>query len=500
MTTVRTPLGEVQGSEREGVLRFAGIRYAKPPVGDLRFRPPVPVEPWSGVYDATSFGSSSLQADSAMAGAIGERIQEPSEDCLFLNVFTPSADGARRPVMVWIHGGAYVMGSGNAYNGSSFCTRGDVVVVTINYRLGALGFLPLDHLDPSYAGSANNAILDQVAALRWVQQNIAAFGGDPDNVTIFGESAGGGSVFALLACPAADGLYHRAIAQSAPAGFGPPSEDAASVANAMLDAIGAPDGGVDALLKVDAAEILRAQTAAVGSGMRTIGDDAGSLGGSSLPFRPVVDGVVITRTARDALREKGERNVPLITGTNRDEATLFSYLLPPALTDDQLVAALASEAPDAAALVAAYRARVSGRSVASELFTDAVFRVPTLQAAEAQTETPVPVWVYLFTWATPAFGGALGATHALEIPFVWNTVKRPGWENFVGKDAPVALAEAMHDAWIAFARTGNPNHESLPEWPTYDARRRPTMEFGEVVRVVEDPGADLREPWYVSSA
>ncbi|MEX2394890.1 MAG: carboxylesterase family protein, partial [Actinomycetota bacterium] len=246
MTIASTPLGAVEGIDLGGVERYAGIRYAKAPVGDLRFRPPVPVDASDGTYDATNFGAAAPQPE-PIAGGLGLfGSRGTNEDCLFLNVFTPRADDAKRPVMVWIHGGAYTIGSGEMYDGSSFARRGDVVVATLNYRLGILGWIPLDHLDPSLEGSGNNGVRDQIEALRWVRDNIASFGGDPDNVTIFGESAGGGSVGAIFAAPSADGLYHKAIMQSGAPGFGTPV-GAEGYTSGLLETIGSPGGGIDAL-------------------------------------------------------------------------------------------------------------------------------------------------------------------------------------------------------------------------------------------------------------
>ena len=494
MATAITRLGEIKGVDLDGCERYAGIRYAMAPIGDRRFRAPEPVDGWDGVYDATTFGPSAPQPP-PVPGVVGvQRDLVTDEDCLFLNVYTPRADDGARPVMVWIHGGAYTIGSGDIYDGTSLARRGDVVVVTLNYRLGVLGWMPVDHLDPSLDGTGNNGVRDQIQALRWVRENIAAFGGDPENVTIFGESAGGGSVAAILCAPEADELYHKAIIQSGAPGFVAPT-DSTRYASEILDQLGDPAGGIDALRAATPEQLVQAQIA-VGLIDKLGSDPTRPIDGTGDGPHPIVDGVVVTRTFAEALADKGERNVPLVIGTNEDEGTLFALLLPHDLTDEQMAACLGPSAPDARAVVDAVRSSASGRPPIVDLMTDAVFRIPSLRGADAQTQAGVPVWVYLFTWRTPAFGGALGATHALEIPFVWDMVRDPTWSFLVGEDPPVALAEAMQDAWLAFARTGDPNTESLPEWPRYDTTRRPTFEFGSELRVVDDPGGSLREAWY----
>jgi para-nitrobenzyl esterase len=482
----------VKGVDLDGCQRFAGIRYAKAPTGERRFLPPEPVDAWDGVYDATAFGPSAPQA-APLPGAVGvQQNLVTDEDCLFLNVWTPHADDAKRPVMVWVHGGAYTIGSGDIYDGASLCRRGDVVVVTLNYRLGVLGWLPLDHLDPSLAGSGNNGVRDQIEALRWVRDNIAAFGGDPDCVTVFGESAGGGSVAAILCAPSADGLYHRAIIESGAPGFGPPVLQE-RYTDELLAAMDAPGGGLAALRDATPDQLVAAVTA-VGLIDRLGSGPEYPIDGTGPSPHPVVDGVVVTRTFEEALRDKADRNVPLIIGTNVDEGTLFTLLLPQGISDEALAQSLGPSAHDPERILAALRAANTGHAPLVDLMTDAVFRIPSLRGADAQAATDVPVWVYLFTWRTPVFGGGLGATHALELPFVWGMTKEPGWQFLVGDTPPAHLTDAMQEAWLAFARTGDPNTEAQPGWPRYDATR-PTMEFGDTVQVVLDPGADLRRAW-----
>ncbi len=497
MARTSTDLGEIEGIDLDGCERYAGIRYAQPPIGELRFKAPVPSGPWEGVYDASAFGASAPQPP-PVVGTVGVQADlHTDEDCLFLNVFTPCADGGARPVMVWIHGGAYTIGSGDIYDGSSFCTRGDVVVVTMNYRLGVLGWIPLEHLDPTdatLAGAGSNGVRDQIESLRWVRDNIAAFGGDPGNVTLFGESAGGGSVAAVLAAPSADGLYHRAIIQSGPPGFAPPWRPELYTTE-LLAALGAPDGGIDALRAADAAALVQAQID-IGLIDRMGRDRDHPVDGTGVGPHPTVDGVVITATPAEAVRAKGAAAVPLLIGTNEDEGTLFSLLLPTDVSDDELAAAMPENISDPHALFQAYRERENGRRLIIDLMTDAVFRIPSLRLADAQVEAGAPAWVYLFTWRTPVFGGLLGATHALEIPFVWDMLDDPQWGLFIGTDPPKDLGVAMQDAWLAFARSGSPEAEGLPAWPRYETAARPTFEFGDERLVVDDPGGDLRRLWY----
>lgn len=488
MTVVETRYGRVEGIERGGVLQFRGIPFAAPPVGDRRWRPPQPPEPWTGVRPAASFGPVAPQVPSPVSSVFGiaERPEVGEADCLNLNVFTPGMGGEPRPVLVWIHGGAFVGGSNrNAwYNGTSFARHG-VVVVTVNYRLGALGFL---HLGDDEPGSSNRGLLDQVAALEWVRDNIRAFGGDPGNVTVFGESAGGMSVGSLLGTPAASGLFHGAIPQSGAASTFNSVERAAAVTERLIAKL----GGRDVLRTAPWERLLAAQGEVV--------VDMARDGADGLPFMPVVDGTVLPRPPLQTIAA-GEAPVRLMTGTNRDEMTLFLLTAPGAgdLTEEAAVRRLDRTTRGAGrALFDAYRPVLGAGATPKDVWvaaeSDRMFRMPAIHLAAAQARHTPEVWMYLFTWESPALDGAFQSAHALEIPFVWNSLT-PGSEGFTGGGpAAQALADEMHAAWIAFAASGDPG------WDHYEEGRRATRVFGPGGGVVDDPMRARRELWSAAPA
>jgi para-nitrobenzyl esterase len=428
----------------------------------------------------------------------GEAPGAQGEDCLTVNIWTPGTGGSR-PVMVWVHGGAFLNGSAasSLYRGARLAARGDVVVVTVNYRLGILGFLAHPDLEDEQAGGAagNWGLLDQVAALRWVCDNIASFGGDPGNVTIFGESAGGMSVSDLLAMPAARGLFRRAIVQS-----GPPNAvtmDRAEEATAKLLAeLGVASTAAVRDLPTEA--ILAAQ-ASVAADRR-----------AGLPLVPVVDGVSLPTAPQQVLAEGGARGIELLIGTNRDEAKLFMVADPLNRDPDDDVLHRRIEAifrynevalspGDVISHYREARARrgdsTEPREIWSAIESDRIFRIGSIRAAEEQSRH-ASTYMYLFTWESPAMGGALGACHALEIPFVFGNLDLPTMDRFAGSGSPAQrLSEQMSGAWIAFARTGDPNHDGLPDWPTYEMSRRATMELGPQTVVRDAPYDDERRVW-----
>jgi len=428
--------------------------------------------------------------------SIGGEPDEHSEDCLSLSLWTPGLDGARRPVMVWIHGGGFTAGSGagDLYRGGGLAREGDVVVVTVNYRLGALGFLSHPALagdgEPwlggeAWTGSGNWGLADQIGALVWVRDHIASFGGDPGNVTVFGESAGGMSVAALLAVPEARGLFHRAVIESGPP-YTHPAAVAADRAERLASLLGV-DVTRQALERVPADDLVRA-VGELGASLR-IGE-----GGLPLPVLPTVDGGLLPAEPVGAVAAGVAADVPLLLGTTRDEAAFFAVGLPQiaALDDEGLLRWVGHALPEpdgAPALVGAYRAAREGRGEPAAprdlwvaIASDFTFRLPTVRLADAHAAAASPgvgTFAYLFTWETPAFGGLLGSCHALEIPFVFGTVRNPTVQLFAGGgDDAMALSSGMRAAWLAFARSGDPGNGVSGTWPVWPSDHRPTMVFG----------------------
>ena len=491
-TIVETESGRLSGDEERGLLVFRGIPFAQPPIGPLRFAAPEPPEPWAGVREARAFGPSAPQMPRRSELLPGTDLGRMDEDCLYLNVWTPAADTGRRPVLVWIHGGAFVGGAGSRplYASPSLAARGDAVLVTLNYRLGALGFLHLDALGGRQIGAVSNAgLLDQIAALRWVRANIERFGGDPTRVTLFGESAGGMSVGSLLGSPAARGLFQRAIAQSGAAHSVHAPEAATRVAEALLEALGASP---DKLREVSTQAILEAQ------GRVLLARQAS---GGMLAFQPVLEPTLFPEPPLEAVRGGIARDVPLIVGTNRNEWNFFAALDPRmgSLTEQRLAQMLTDRVGEGApALLDAYSRALGGtpgeRFCAIE--TDRVFRIPAIRLAEAQARHQRNTFAYLFTWSSPALGGRLGSCHALEVPFVLGSLGLQGMGAFVGTGAAATrLSERMMDAWLAFARDGVPDHAGLPAWQPYEPSRRATLILDAECALRADPDAELRQAW-----
>jgi para-nitrobenzyl esterase len=483
---------------------FRGIPYAQPPLGSLRFRPPLPPVAWSGVRQARRFGATAPQSGPAtrVLRGISPPVTDQSEDCLTLNVWTPGVDGRRRPVMVWIHGGAFVLGTGSSglYTGARLASEGDVVVVTLNYRLGALGFLDLRAVRPGDEDAfANLGLLDQIAALVWVRENIQALGGSPENVTIFGESAGGMSVGALLGTPKARGLFHRAICQSGAAHHVSSKDLAARLAKSFLEELGLGAERTEALGRVPARELVRAQQTAALALRLPLG---------TLAWQPSIDGDVLPRAPLDEIAAGGSAGVPLLIGTNRDEWKLFLLADRKARRMDaaglrkRLERTLAhSQAADAERAFETYRLSDAERSgsAAWERWAafqgDRVFHAPALRLAERQAPH-ADTWSYLFRWSLPLLGRRVGACHGLEIPFVFGSLRDPWLRPWMGATrAARGLSRRMQRAWIEFARTGDPGHDGLPAWPCFEAERRPTLGFDSRCTLRESPFSETLPFW-----
>ena len=481
MTSVaRTASGQLQGREKSGVLLFAGIPYAAPPVEGRRFRAAEPHERWTGVREARKFGPAAPQV--ATGGMTDPAPVRWDEDCLTLNVQTPGLDDAGRPVLVWIHGGGYRNGQGAVpwYNGARFAAHGDIVAVTINYRLGALGFTDLSRFGPEFATSGVNGILDQIAAIEWVRDNIAAFGGDPTKVTIAGESAGGFSVATLLGSPRTEGLFRRAIPQSGAAHHALPKPAGDVVADRFLDAL-----GVDGPVGLEAASVdavLETQGAVIDALDRRPGLQT-KLGVPIPVFYPTVGSDVLPKPPLDAIRAGLNAGVAVLAGSNRDETALWGY----GEVDDARVERTAKTL-GGPGLLETYR-RTRPDACAQELMTavttDHMFRIPAIRLAEARRTN---TWLYQFNWRSRV--AHLGATHALEIPFAFDNLHQPGVAAFVG-EGPSAqhVADAMHGVWTRFVRAGDPG------FPPYSLERRETMVFDDVSTVVEDPDREERVAW-----
>jgi para-nitrobenzyl esterase len=484
--TVELSSGRLSGASEGSLSVFRGIPYARPPLGALRFAAPQPPEPWTGVREATTFGPAAAQSAIDVTYVPGfslwEGIGATNEDCLTLNVWTPGLTG-RRPVLVWLHGGAFLKGAGSQalYDGATLARRGDVVVVTANYRLGAIGFLGLD--DDRFP--ANAGVLDQLAVLDWVAEHASAFGGDPGTVTVMGESAGAMSVAALMTSPRAAGRFHRAVAESGAGRRLPTAGGAAEMADRLLTRLGITRGRAGELLALPTDQLLSAQVA-VSVDVRR--DDIGA------GFQPWVDGDVLPSQAVDALAGGSAAGVPFLAGTTEHEMNLWRVLDPGlrSLDEDglaQRVQRLVGEA--AGDLVAVYRAARPAAGPVDRwqaIWSDREFRIPSVRATEAQAGRSAATFSYLFTWPSPAPG--IGSCHALELPFVFGTLDSPGADAFAGSGpAAEALAATIQDAWLALARTGDPG------WPAYDPSTRTTMILGETCGVTDDPMAAERAAW-----
>lgn len=496
---LRTRYGEVAGPVEGEVAAFKAIPYAAPSVGRLRFAPPAPPSSWAGIRSADQFGPAAIQMPSPSAVAprseLGKSLQPifpaaadvaaQNEDCLYLNVWT-KLDSEKAPVMVWLHGGGFAYGSGSwpLTDGAALAARG-AVVVTLNHRLNVFGYLDL----PGIEGSGNAGMLDIVMALRWVRDNIEAFGGDPGNVTVFGQSGGGYKVSYLLAMPAAKGLFHKAIIESGPGVHANTAEQSAGLRKALLAELSVTEGDVSALRALPFQTIL---DAAYKAEARQAG------GGFDKPaFAPMVDGKVLPTQPWDPKGPAASADVPIMIGTNKDEMMLFLASAPwfGKLDEAGLLAqAKAMFGDKAMAVIAALKADFPDYSpsyLAANLYTYGRFFTDSVKIASRKAEQHrAPVYAYLLEWETPV-GPPLRSPHNLEIPLVFDNVEKA--RVFVGPGPePQVMAKQMSAAWLAFAKKGDPNNALLPAWPAYDPEKRATMVFNLQSRVVDDPYAATR--------
>jgi para-nitrobenzyl esterase len=495
---VTTRQGAVRGRHADGIFAFKGIPYAAPPFGPNRFRPPQPAASWDGVRDALACGPTAPKPPyPAPFDILLPEPVIPGEECLNLNIWTPDLGrSAALPVMVWIHGGSYRNGSGAVptYDGTHFARDG-VVCVTLNYRLGVDGFLALGD------GIANLGLLDQIAALRWVQDNIAAFGGDPSRVTIFGESAGGMSVSTLLAMPQAIGLFSRAIAQSGAAHYVLPMDTAKQMGRYLAEELGVEPTRA-AIAAAPLERLVQAQVALRADQVaRPDPQRWGETLATGMLFQPVIDGDTLDALPITRITGGSGAKVDLLVGSNSEEYRFF--MVPPGLvdlvTDEYLAAAVAGYGLPVEQALATYRAATSADTRPGDLLaaivTDRLFRIPAIRMAEARATAPAATYVYEFAWRSPQFNARLGASHAVEIAFVFDNLAQPENEPLIGSAPPQPIADVMHAAWVAFARNGVPRSPAMPDWPRYDLTRRATMRFDSTPGVVEDPGAAERALW-----
>jgi para-nitrobenzyl esterase len=490
--TVRTTSGGVRGTTRDGVHVFLGIPYAAPPFGPRRFAAPQPPEPWDGVREATEYGPTAPKPPYAPPyDVLLSEPQIPGEDCLNLNVWTPDSGGTGLPVFVWIPGGAFVNGSGAVpvYDGATFARDG-VVCVTINYRLGVDGFLQF-----ADGGPANRGLLDQVAALRWVQDNIAAFGGDPARVTVGGESAGAMSIGCLLAMPSAEGLFTRAVLQSGAGHHVLTAATATRIGGYLAERLNLPPERA-ALAGVPLPDLIAAQEAIAQEPFQAPNPARwGEVAVNLMAFEPVIDGELLTDLPIRRIAAGSARDIAVLVGANRDEHRLF--LVPNGVVDmvsDQLlqlaVAGYGAPVDKTLKVYGSARPGATPGELLADIVTDWFYRIPAIRLAEAQTgQAAGRTWMYEFSWPSPQFGGRLGACHGLELGFIFHSLALEAHGALMGPAAPQALADEMHGAWVRFVRDGD------PDWAAYDLARRSVQDFGEQVRLAEDPRGEQRALW-----
>jgi para-nitrobenzyl esterase len=498
-----TAFGKIRGADNGGIKIFKGIPYGAYTSGKNRFMAPAEPADWSGVRDALAYGHSAPQRDPAAPpspgglSVSGRELPDEGEDCLVLNVWTPAvgsggSSGKKRPVMVWCHGGGFATGSGSSpdTDGTNLARRGDVVVVSLNHRLNVLGFADLSEFSSDFAASGDVGMLDIVQALKWVRANISQFGGDPNTVTIFGQSGGGRKVETLLTMPSAKGLFHRAIVESGAAVRVVDRDVAVKNAEQLLAKLGIDPKNVRALQQLPVEKIMAAYFA--------VTKDEPNVDPSYGGFSPAVDGKILPQHPFIPAASSISVDVPMMIGNTRTEMTLFSMGDPAAFSLDdvgmrgRVKEILGERAPTMIDLYQKLNPGATPSDIYFLIASDYRYGAPTILAAQRRAALGKgSVYLYYFTWESPVQGGRLKSPHTMEIPFAFDNVKISARMTGGGEDA-MALADKLSDTWIAFARNGDPNTPKLPHWPAYDAKDRATMVINNVSRVVNDPLKEQR--------
>lgn len=492
---VETASGRVRGQVLAGGVRaYRGIPYGRA----KRFQAPGPVAPWAGILEAITFGPAAIQAPQTLSPLGGIALydvtssgERQSEDCLTLNVWAPPAGSAAKPVMVWLHGGAFNSSSAAnpACDGASLARTDEAVIVSLNHRVGLFGFLNMELLGADYTGSANAGMLDMIAALRWVRDNIAAFGGEPDNVTLFGGASGGEKLSVLLAMPAAKGLFHRAIIQSGPRRHVHSREDSVRLTEAVLAELGLDRSSASALVEMPADRLVAIEAAAVRRSAAPRG------------IAPAVDGTTLPAQPFDSRAPDSLPDIPILMGTNKDEMTFGGFLvadffdLSAAAMHERVRAMAGDEAMDVLSHYSTLHPAAAPYRLLSYIRTDRERREPSVRQAEMIIgRNRSPVYMYRLDWESPLDGGSVGAVHMLEQPLVFgNVALQPG---LCGEDSDgLTVSRTMSEAWLSFAKSGDPRTGRLPVWPRYTAQERATMIIDVNSRVELDPGRAERLLW-----
>lgn len=500
-TVIETLSGKIMGEYTDGLYIYKGIPYAAPPVGERRWLPPVEIEPWEGILSTQAFKPTCPQNWSPLNDLITDfGIVEPQdEDCLYMNIWSPGIDDKRRPVLFWIHGGAFNAGAGSQkpYNATKLAAKGDVVVITFNYRLGVFGFLRLkEATEGRIPSTGNEGLLDQIAALEWVRGNISAFGGDPDNVTVFGESAGGMSIECLLTMPQSLGLFHKAIIQSSLGEIpGTPLDMAIKIGKEFPGVLKISPDDANTMRSLTTSQLLSA-----GEGLRArISEIQGEP--AITVTTPVMDGVTVPEFPTEVIRSGCAENIPVLIGSNLEEFRLFGLLSPdfPKMGEDELVKGCQTFIPkdNVKEIIDTYRKARIGRGedispagLFTAIQTDFMFRLPAVHFMDAQ-KTYGPVYNYILTWKSPVKGSMFGACHAMDIAFVFGTHNDSFWGSGPKADR---FSSRIQDAWLAFAHNGDPSCDSLVKWPLYGDKRI-AMLLGEECLIQEMPYEEERAVW-----